>query len=448
MRGGRNKFGPMYKRDRALKQQALRQRQQMIAQMQCQMQMNMNGPGGMPPGFPPQHMGGPPDGLGPNGEPPDIKPNIAMLGLPPPPVPSSSHMGHMGGMGGMMGPPPGMRPPPHMMGSSGINTQDNRISSSANPHSGGGAPGGAYPPHSYPSMMSPHMTSIQGPLQHMGPPPPGSMTELPPHHSLPPHLAPPRTSRNGEVPHDMSRPGSSSHGNGDPRDMTSPANQRVGGDNLARDMHNMAREFRELRGELPQDMSSGGSSNQRELTPPANHLSPPNHVMTNQSPHVRTNSMTDLSTISPVSMGSGGGGGNSQQLPTPPCPPHLSTPTPTSGPQVPQVIQDLLKNEPNVAETQRKLAAIAEHMLEQQREQGMISQGMENSGDLTRANLQLVCKICDQALFLLVEWARGAAYFRELKVGVRKLFNIYQTNADIRDKQKSSEKKLPCPTNN
>lgn len=31
MRGGRNKFGPMYKRDRALKQQALRQQQQLIA---------------------------------------------------------------------------------------------------------------------------------------------------------------------------------------------------------------------------------------------------------------------------------------------------------------------------------------------------------------------------------------------------------------------------------
>lgn len=31
MRGGRNKFGPMYKRDRALKQQALRQQQQLLA---------------------------------------------------------------------------------------------------------------------------------------------------------------------------------------------------------------------------------------------------------------------------------------------------------------------------------------------------------------------------------------------------------------------------------
>lgn len=37
MRGGRNKFGPMYKRDRALKQQAIRQQQQIMAS--CQMRL-------------------------------------------------------------------------------------------------------------------------------------------------------------------------------------------------------------------------------------------------------------------------------------------------------------------------------------------------------------------------------------------------------------------------
>ena len=37
MRGGRNKFGPMYKRDRALKQQAIRQQQQILAT--CQMRL-------------------------------------------------------------------------------------------------------------------------------------------------------------------------------------------------------------------------------------------------------------------------------------------------------------------------------------------------------------------------------------------------------------------------
>lgn len=38
MRGGRNKFGPMYKRDRALKQQAIRQQQQLLAS--CQMRLS------------------------------------------------------------------------------------------------------------------------------------------------------------------------------------------------------------------------------------------------------------------------------------------------------------------------------------------------------------------------------------------------------------------------
>ncbi|GAB1607050.1 nuclear receptor subfamily 5 group A member 2-like, partial [Argonauta hians] len=46
MRGGRNKFGPMYKRDRALKQQAIRQRQQMLTS--CQVHMSSNGLNSLP----------------------------------------------------------------------------------------------------------------------------------------------------------------------------------------------------------------------------------------------------------------------------------------------------------------------------------------------------------------------------------------------------------------
>lgn len=42
MRGGRNKFGPMYKRDRALKQQAIRQRQQMLTSCQIHLSNGMN----------------------------------------------------------------------------------------------------------------------------------------------------------------------------------------------------------------------------------------------------------------------------------------------------------------------------------------------------------------------------------------------------------------------
>ena len=48
MRGGRNKFGPMYKRDRALKQQALRQQQSHVAQCQLRLANGMSPVPGSP----------------------------------------------------------------------------------------------------------------------------------------------------------------------------------------------------------------------------------------------------------------------------------------------------------------------------------------------------------------------------------------------------------------
>ena len=456
MRGGRNKFGPMYKRDRALKQQALRQRQQMIAQMQCQMQMNMNGPaGGMPPGFPPQHLS--PDGLGPNGEPPDIKPNLAMLGLSHVPSPGGQHLGAMGmhpGMGSMMS-QHGMRPPhigPSPTSGSLHSAQDNRITSS-NPHISplsGGSPSSHHsatyapppPPQSYANMMTP-MGALQG-MSSM----PTSLADLPGGvHNLPPHHmahAGGAASRNGDSAHDMSRVGlGAGNGGNNGTDMTSSLAGAGGRDNLSRDMHNMAREFRELR-ELPQDMSASTTApaSGREISPPHNHMSsPPSH-----NNHTRNNHMPDIKyAVSPLSQSNALVHGSSCP---PPLPSHISsltTPPPSSlnavanvaaaggvtSPHnnVPQVIQDLQKNEPNPIDIQRKLADIAEQTLLQQRREAEVMGGANDgsaaslsqglSGDLTRANLQLVCKICDQALFLLVEWARGAAFFRELKVRTR-----------------------------
>lgn len=57
MRGGRNKFGPMYKRDRAMKQQQIRAHQRVMSECEGSMQ----GSGGAP------------------GSPPDIKPDPALL---------------------------------------------------------------------------------------------------------------------------------------------------------------------------------------------------------------------------------------------------------------------------------------------------------------------------------------------------------------------------------
>ena len=63
MRGGRNKFGPMYKRDRALKQQAIRQQQQMMASCQMRLAQGLD--------MYPNHTAG--------GEAPDVKPDPAFL---------------------------------------------------------------------------------------------------------------------------------------------------------------------------------------------------------------------------------------------------------------------------------------------------------------------------------------------------------------------------------
>jgi len=66
MRGGRNKFGPMYKYDRALRQQALRQRQLLLAQGFHESRDRQ-----VPPDFMAAHLAG--------GTPPDVKPDISQL---------------------------------------------------------------------------------------------------------------------------------------------------------------------------------------------------------------------------------------------------------------------------------------------------------------------------------------------------------------------------------
>ena len=154
MRGGRNKFGPMYKRDRALKQQAMRQRQQLLAQ--CQMQLG--GMAGMQ-GLEHQQQ--------------DIKPNLAMLF---PNMPSPGQMGHLNQQQGMVGPPPGPPGPPrgsmlpiHCSSS----TQENHITSSPNqlPISVNTSQGNylpppppqqahTYPHHTHPAAMIPHNSGM------------------------------------------------------------------------------------------------------------------------------------------------------------------------------------------------------------------------------------------------------------------------------------------------
>ena len=384
MRGGRNKFGPMYKRDRALKQQAMRQRQQMIAQMQCQMQMNMsiNGPAGPMPPFTSPHLDAFP---GHNCEPIDIKPNLAMLGLPhgsPPGGPTASHLSAMGmpggGMGHLMGQvgmrPPGLMPPSSLHSA----PQDNRITSSST--SAAHLPPG-YPPHSYAAMMAPMSSHVQ--------------SELPSPHSNGNGSSGAqfsRTASNGDSSvHDMSR-----------HNMTSLLNARDATSALVpRDFDFSAAAAAHVQG-LQQ------MGRQRDLSPASNdvaaHLSPTDSRL--QHPHAPANNNAMLPPSISSDLTSLDHSQQQQQQ-------HQS--------DIPQVILDLQKNEPSPFDVDRKLAVIAEQLLmTSQRDDDAQSSHSSGSsglgGDLTRDQLQLVCHICEQALFLLVEWARGASFFRELKV--------------------------------
>ena len=387
MRGGRNKFGPMYKRDRALKQQAMRQRQQMIAQMQCTMQMNMGmtGPPGAPiPPFQPSHL----DGFPPhNGEPLDIKPNLAMLSLPhssPSGGPTASHLSAMGMPSGHLMAPVGMRPPA-IMPSATLHSaaQDSRITSSS---STAGAHLSAYPPHSYAAMMS--HAQPQGEL----PSPPA------PHSNGSAHFS--RAPSNGEAPHDMSRHSNMTSllhaaradANSSAAMMTSPS---------PRDFEHLQSAHAHALAGMTQSTSSTLRSARDMSPPPAlNQQAPANHMLT--SPCSATSELAS-------------GDAQAQR-------------------GVPQVIVDLQKNEPSQLDVERKLAAIAEQFMASQRSltdddaqsshSGSTSAGSAGvTGDLTREQLQVMCHVCEQALFMLVEWARGASFFRELKVIIRSIFS-------------------------
>jgi len=73
MRGGRNKFGPMYKYDRALRQQALRQRQLLLSQHAFH---HDRPPPPPPPPTRPECFRAPTS-------PPDVKPDLLQLSMPP-----------------------------------------------------------------------------------------------------------------------------------------------------------------------------------------------------------------------------------------------------------------------------------------------------------------------------------------------------------------------------
>ncbi|CAH1787637.1 unnamed protein product [Owenia fusiformis] len=174
MRGGRNKFGPMYKRDRALKQQAMRQRQQLLAQCQMSLANGMS----PPPGFDPQRdikpdpqllmamaQGAVPPGFNPN-----MFPQSSMAHFMPTQdnhiTSNNNHTNHSQTFGG------GMMPPRSIGGGAGQGGDSHSNSPLSNNISGGPPPGGPHnqqlphaPQQQYPGNMLPRLPSPSLPHQ-------------------------------------------------------------------------------------------------------------------------------------------------------------------------------------------------------------------------------------------------------------------------------------------
>ena len=99
-------------------------------------------------------------------------------------------------------------------------------------------------------------------------------------------------------------------------------------------------------------------------------------------------------------------------------------------PELPAIIKSLRSSLGHEEDRQKKLIIDEQIMMLQQ--QGLLGHhddnvmetlnGMTNGmTDVMRDVLQVMCKLCDQSLFLLVEWARSACFFKDLRVN-RTLF--------------------------
>ena len=113
----------------------------------------------------------------------------------------------------------------------------------------------------------------------------------------------------------------------------------------------------------------------------------------------------------------------SQQPFAPPAIPLRSTVL--SFPAIPPLIKELQRNELSKSEILQKLGTLVDSLLTQysnlrseMEEVTMQSSDLSanNGSGCLRLMLQIFCQLCDRSLFMLVEWARGAHLFKELKV--------------------------------
>jgi len=94
-----------------------------------------------------------------------------------------------------------------------------------------------------------------------------------------------------------------------------------------------------------------------------------------------------------------------------------------------KLINDLQRHDPRLRDSVDQLRCYADELLEQL-QNCMLGNGGENGVELngaatmTQQMIVMGCQLCDQALFVLVEWARHAHFFRQLSVSKQLLQSI------------------------
>ena len=437
MRGGRNKFGPMYKYDRALRQQALRQSQLLLAQGLHHQQA----PSDQPPDFLASR---------PSVTPPDVKPDISQLSTvaaatsrllhEPVPVPGDVSISPLGEFYRSCG----SGDPGRLVTASASAGLYPVPSSRLGPES--------YPPRQnhrryYPSVsygsdvdmsaafcgstqaqMSQHLTPLAG-LSHMMNDVPNFVGQSQSADSR--LLLPPPQPRNYPTAVQS-------------RNFISPSSH------LPAPPHRLPVDIRPAPEDLPPRHSRGAVPPlPSSFAPILPESTPPPQF----SPPYRPRQSSQGATLSPVSPPSSRARLVSSDvllntsLPSPattysaasalvpgplrpvgsPCPLTLS-----------DFVAELRRNEPNQRDVQKKLSNVLLAAVEEQRRRHQ-SEAVDSPpsslddvpsepppSDLQRTtstttselrqSMEVVCKVCDQMLFMMVEWARGARFFRELKV--------------------------------
>ena len=364
MRGGRNKFGPMYKRDRAMKQQQIRSQQRIMAECEA----NMQGAGGAP------------------GSPPDIKPDPALLQASLGLGFSPSHLGNHAdissmaaamaaavvGASGMDGLRDGMVPSGNSAPASGyINLSGHPANAGAGrglPGGGSGSGGGGSPMHlddgTAVGALNLHSSSAQ---QQQHP------------HQLPPHPHPHHHSQHNGLHHHSNHAGGRSNSHLPPQHPSHPHPHPHPHAHPHQQSHPpppLENPYL-LQQQQQQQQQTHSASVGYSAQSPSENGSPP------------SNSGSHLDSLRCY-----GGGGDG----LPPLPP---VERPTLPPLLCEIKANLLEEE----EMKQKMLSFLTDTLRQ----------MDGVGPSEQL-LPVVCGMVDQLLFLMVEWARSSPFFKEIRV--------------------------------